>query len=170
MMNTQTFRMLPLAASLLAAMFTGCATYRTPGAGVNIGDLAKADFDIREAFKAEPASSFPARVAIARVQASGYYSKTNQCYGRGQFCVVTTRDAEPEAAFERISKLPQVADLALMNRLLLPATLQSNRDLRIAAATLKTDMLLVYTLRYGLQCGEHRYRSPGAAVPRFSTK
>lgn len=133
----------------LVLAITGCATYRTPGAGVNIGNLAKADADIRELFLVEPASPFPARLAVARVQASGYSSRTTQCYGSGQFCVVTTRDVEPEVAFERIAKLLQISDLALMNRLLLPGTLQSNKDLRRAAAALKADLLLVYSLDTG---------------------
>ena len=74
----------------------------------------------------------PARLAVARVQASGYYSRSNTCYGSGRYCVVTTRDIEPEAAFERLSKLPQVAGLALMNRMLLPGKLTSAKDLRQA--------------------------------------
>lgn len=145
-MSSIAFRLLALA--FLVAM-TACATYRTPGAGVNIGGLAKTDADIRELFGVEPAAPFPARMAIARVQAAGYTSKSNQCYGRGRFCVVTTRDVEPEAAFDRISKLPRIDGLALMNRLLLPELFESNKDLRLAAATLKTDLLLIYSFDTG---------------------
>lgn len=135
--------------ALLAILASGCATYTTPGAGVNIENLAKADTDIADLLKVEPAAPFPARVAVARVQASGYYSRSNTCYGTGQYCVVTTRDVEPEATYERLSKLPQVAGLALMNRMLLPGKLTSAKDLRRAAATLKTDLLLVYSLDTG---------------------
>src|SRR5437660_110244 len=77
-------------AALLAALSTGCATYTTPGAGMNIQDLAKADTDIADLMKVEPAAVFPARIAVARVQASGYYSHSNTCYGKGRYCVVTT--------------------------------------------------------------------------------
>jgi hypothetical protein len=127
----------------------GCATYTTPGAGVTLENLTAADADIADLLKVEPAAPFPARLAIARVQASGYYSRSNTCYGSGRYCVVTTRDIEPEAAFERLSKLPQVAGLALMNRMLLPGKLSSAKDLRQAGATLRTDLLLVYSLDTG---------------------
>jgi hypothetical protein len=133
-------------ATLLAA---GCSTYTTPGAGVNVENLARADVDIAELMKVEPAAPFPARLAIARVQASGYYSRSNTCYGTGRYCVVTTRDIEPEASYERLSKLPLVTGLALMNRMLLPPTFSSTKDMRQAAAALKTDLLLVYTLETG---------------------
>ena len=127
----------------------GCATYQTPGAGVTLENLAAADTDIADLLKVEPAAPFPARLTVARVQASGYYSRSNSCYGDGRYCVVTTRDIEPEAAFEQISKLPQVAGVALMNRMLLPGKLTSAKELRQAAATLRTDMLLVYSLDTG---------------------
>jgi hypothetical protein len=133
----------------LLALLAGCATYTTPGAGVNIENLSRADPDIAGAFTAEPAAPFPARLAVARVQASGYYSRSTSCYGGGGYCVVTTRDIEPEASYQKLSQLPLVAGLALMNRMLLPSKLHSTRDLRQVAAGLKADMLLVYTLETG---------------------
>jgi hypothetical protein len=113
---------------------------------MHLGDLAKADTDIADLLKAEPAAVFPARIAVTRVQTSGYSSRSNTCYGTGRYCVVTTRDFEPEASYERLSKLPLVSGVALMNRMLLPSNLRSMKDLREAAATLKTDMVLVYSL------------------------
>lgn len=128
---------------------SGCATYTTPGAGVTLEDLGRTDADIAELLKVEPAAPFPARLTVARVQASGYASRSNSCYGSGRYCVVTTRDIESEKTFEALSRLPQVAGLALMNRMLLPGKLSTAKDLRQAAATLKTDLLLVYTLETG---------------------
>ncbi len=138
----------PVSVGLLA-LLAGCATYTTPGAGVNIENLSLADPEIAEAFRGEPAAPFPARVAVTRIQARGYASRSNTCYGSGGFCVVTTRDIESEASYERLSRLPLVSGLALMNRLLLPANLQSGKDLRQVAAGLKADMLLIYTLETG---------------------
>jgi len=132
--------------AILLALAAGCATYTTPGAGVNLANLSKADPDIADLLKVEPAASFPARVAVARVQASGYRSRTSSGYGAGQFCVVTTRDVEPEASYEKLSRLPLVAGVALLNRMVLPADLTSAKDLRQGAATLKADLLLVYSL------------------------
>ena len=42
--------------------------------------------------------------------------------------------------------LPLVAGVAFLNRLLLSERLESTKDLRQAAATLKTDMLLIYSI------------------------
>lgn len=135
------------ACALLAALLApGCATYTTPGAGMSLGDLAKADWEIAELLKVEPAAVFPARISVARVQASGYYSYSNTCYGAGRYCVVTTRDVEPESSFDRLAKMPMVAGVALVNRVLLGERLSSAKDLRQAAATVKTDLLLVYSL------------------------
>jgi hypothetical protein len=141
-----------LAAILGTALASGCATYTTPGAGMNaagIQELASADSDITELMQVEPAAVFPARIAVARVQASGYQSRSNTCYGSGRYCVVTTRDIEPEASYERLSRLPLVSGVALVNRLFLPANLSSAKELRQAAAVLKTDMLLVYSFDTG---------------------
>jgi hypothetical protein len=135
-----------LIAGLAALLSSGCATYTTPGAGVSLQDLAGADTDIAELMKVEPAAVFPARITVARVQASGYHSRSNTCYGTGRYCVVTTRDVEPESSFDRLSKLPLVSGVALVNRMLLSTKLTSAKDLRQAAATLKTDMLLIYSL------------------------
>ena len=131
------------------ALVAGCAKYTTPGAGVAIPNLAQADADIGALLTVEPAAPFPARVAVARVQASGYASPSSRCYGAGRYCVVTTRDIEPEESFDKLAKLPQVAGVALVNRLLLPERLESTKDLRLAAATLKADMLLIYSLDTG---------------------
>lgn len=140
-----------LAALMCSAWLPGCASYTTPGAGVSIAGISKADADIGALLKAEPAAAFPARMALARVQGSGYASKTQQCYGHGRYCVVTTRDVESEDQFSRLGRLPQIAGLAPMSRLLLPADLGSLKDLRVAAAALKADLLLVYTLDTGFR-------------------
>jgi hypothetical protein len=136
-----------LAAVLAAGLTSGCAMkYTTPGAGMNVQDLARADPNIAQLMKAEPAAVFPARIAVARVQGSGYRSHSSECYGNGRYCVVTTRDIEPEDSYEKLSKLPLVSGVALMNRMLLSPELKSATDLREAAATLKTDLLLIYSI------------------------
>ena len=127
------------------ALMQGCASsYTTPAAGVNITELT--DDDIAELMKIEPASTFPARIAIARVQASGYISRTNNSYGSGRYSVVTTRDIEDESDFEKLSNLPMVGGLAPLSRLLLPPNLDSIKDLRLSAARLKTDVILIYSV------------------------
>ncbi|MCP3851781.1 MAG: hypothetical protein GY694_16325 [Gammaproteobacteria bacterium] len=123
----------------------GCATgYITPAAGVNVSTLT--DDDIADLMKVEPAGQFPARIAIARIQASGYESRTNNSYGSGRYSVVTTRDIEEEEDFKKMSTLPMIAGVAPLNRLLLSPSLDSIKDLRLSAARLKTDMLLIYSV------------------------
>jgi hypothetical protein len=127
-------------------MLAGCATYQTPGAGVSLANLSEADSNIAEIMSREPAAVFPARIAIARAQAPGYQSGSNYCSGEGRYCVVTVRDIESEEDFERIGALPMVAAVAPLNRIILPTVFNGMRDLRRAAASLKADLLLVYTL------------------------
>ncbi len=126
-------------------ILTGCAAkYVTPAAGVNLAAIN--DYSIEERFKTKPASPFPARIAVVRVQESGYYSHGNTSYGQGRFSIVTTRDIEKDEHFDKLSSLPDVAGLATLNRLLVPSQLNSVRDLRTGAASLHADMLLLYTL------------------------
>ncbi|UTA47223.1 hypothetical protein L1F30_13765 [Simiduia sp. 21SJ11W-1] len=127
-----------------AVLSQGCATYTTPAAGVNVSALT--DDDIAELMNVEPASSFPARIAVARVQASGYTSRTNSGYGSGRYSVVTARDIEDEADFERLASLAMVAAVAPLSRLLLPPELDSLKDLRVSAARLKADLILIYSV------------------------
>jgi hypothetical protein len=135
-----------IAGALLALALGGCATYRTPGAGVNLGEFSRGDADIAEIMKREPAASFPARVAIARVEQGGYSSHGADCFGKGRLCLVTVHEVETDADFEQLASLPQVAGSVPLSRMLLPEAINSVKDLRIAAASLKTDMLLLYSI------------------------
>jgi hypothetical protein len=49
-----------------------------------------------------------------------------------------------------------VGGIASMNRILLPSELKSTKDLRLAAASLKTDLLLVYSIdtRFNIESNE----------------
>ncbi|HWN93885.1 MAG TPA: hypothetical protein VNT99_02530, partial [Methylomirabilota bacterium] len=55
------------------------------------------------------------------------------------------KEVEDEADLNRVAKLPQVNGIIGLSRLLLPVKLQSDKDLREAAARLKADMVLMYT-------------------------
>lgn len=63
---------------LALPLLVGCSNYVTPGGGVSIMEIP--DEDIKELFEREPSSSFPARLAVARIQDKGYASKTNEGY------------------------------------------------------------------------------------------
>jgi len=138
------FRKLLTVAVCLCVMVSGCASYRTPARGAQLSALV-ADEDIGERLARKPAAAFPARLAVARVQDSNYQSYSNESWASGRFSVVINRDVETEKDFERISKLPMVQAVAPLNRMVLPARLDSERDLRLAGASLHADIVLAYT-------------------------
>ena len=130
--------------SLLLLCVGGCSiAYRTPGGGANLKLFA--DRDIREIFERQPSAPRPVHLAIARVQEPHYRSYSSRSHGQGRYSVVTVRDVEQEQDFERIANLPEIAQVVPLNRLLLPEKLESDMDLRRAAATLHADMILIYT-------------------------
>jgi hypothetical protein len=129
---------------LLLAFVSGCAHYQTPGGGVSIPAIT--DYDVADIMSRKPAATFPALMVVARVQASGYYSRSAYSYGTGNFSVLTTRDIETDDDFAFLASLPGVAAVGPLNRLLLPLDLRSTRDLRQAAAQLRGDIVLIYTI------------------------
>ena len=150
------------ASSIIALATTlGCASYTTPGGradfrsmGMGAGGTGEPltaaappsrDSVIESGFAKHPAARWPASVAVVRVQATGYRSPTAQTYGGGAYCVVTARDVEPAGTIESLAALPMLRGVAPLGRLLLPAQLQTDYDLRKAAADLHADMLLIYT-------------------------
>lgn len=125
-------------------LLPGCATYTTPGGAVSIPSIT--DTGIAEALAKQPAASFPAQLIVARVQAPGYQSYSNRGHGSGRYSVLTTRDIEEEGDFARLRAMPGVAGVGTLSRLLLPANLETAQDLRTAAAQLRGDIVLLYTI------------------------
>lgn len=136
-----------------ASSLVGCAKYIAPGGAASFRAMgitpeqqsAMTDTSIRDRMERKPLANFPARVAVARVQAPQYSSHTSQGWGRGSFTVVTNRDVEQKIDMDRIEALPMLAGVAPLNRLVLPERLDGVDDLRRAAASVQADMLLVYT-------------------------
>ena len=139
----------------ILVILTGCASYTTPGGSVQLSDLA--DADINDMMSRQPAASFPANISVARVQASGYQSYKVNSFGTGRYSVVTTREVESERDFERLGQLPAVAGVAPLNRILLPANLDSIKSLREASARLRADVLLIYTFDTSFHAGEQKF-------------
>ena len=109
-------------------------------------EIAEATDDHIRAMLGRPAlARFPARLAVARVQAANCRSCTSRAIGAGRFRLVVTRDVETEEAHARRAELPMVTGVAPLNRFVLPNRLDSDRDLRTAAAALRANMLLIYT-------------------------
>lgn len=146
-----------LLASALLAGLVGCASYTVPGGPAEMPALGAAKVDqaintdpnLRAYYDAKPLANFPAMLATARVQSANYQSRTASAYGGdrygGEFSVITTRDVESDDAIARLNKLPMVAGVAPLNRLLLSSSLKGDQDLRDAAARLKADVLVLYT-------------------------
>lgn len=140
---------------LSAIVFSGCASYTTPGGGVQLSNLA--DTDINDLMSKKPAASFPVNISVARVQAPDYQSYKVSSFGTGRYSVVTTREVESEDDFVKLSKLPKVAGIAPLNRILLPTDLDSVKSLREASARLKADILLIYTFDTSFHAGEQKF-------------
>ena len=86
-------RKLLLAGSvLLLAFVSGCAHYQTPGGGVSIPAIT--DGDVADIMARKPAATFPALMVVARVQASGYVSRSAYSYGTGNFSVLAVRSID----------------------------------------------------------------------------
>jgi hypothetical protein len=146
---------------LCGSLFTlvGCVAYAVPGKGANFHQLGmtpeqrdrQTDPSISDVLAKKPLASFPATVAVVRIQGSGYRNRTVQTYGDGKYCVVLTRDVEKPELMAQLAKLPLMANLEPINRLELPDVLNSDADLRNAAALLHADMLLIYTFDDDLQ-------------------
>jgi len=147
-----TYRVLML---LLVVILNGCASYTTPGGGVRLSSLS--DHSINELMAKEPAALFPANISVARIQAPGYHSYVLSSFGTGRYSVVTTREVETDQDFARLAKLPSVAGIAPLSRILLPVKLDSIKALREASARLKTDILLIYSFDTSFHAGEQNF-------------
>lgn len=140
-------------ALLLGITLSGCATYVTPGPRADFRTMGiepardQTDASIAERLARRPQATFPATIAVARVQGSGYsdrrgYRNTSK---QASFEVVTAREVEKESDFASIQKLPMIRAVVPLNRLVIPETPESERDLRLAAAGVQAELLLLYT-------------------------
>jgi hypothetical protein len=132
----------------------GCASYTVPGPAAQMqafgvvppGEREQlTDHQIRRELSLKPLATFPANLCVARVQGAGYRNGYGRAYGQGAYSVVTTREVETQEHLKRLAGMPMVQGVAPINRLLLPADLNSDKELRQAAAKLHTQILLIYT-------------------------
>ncbi len=130
-----------------AIVLCGCGTYIPPSGRADLSAVANPS--MQESFSAKPAAAFPAYIAAVRVQAPGYHNyytdESGGVYGSGRYSVITIKEVEDDADFERLQRLPNLGGLITINPLLLPRHLTSDAQIRDAAARLKADMVLLYT-------------------------
>ena len=166
-MNTNTKTRL-LFALLLIALLPGCTSYIPPGRRADLQQLApsapapqtapqtspdtnaNAPASAEQMLAAQPANSFPTGIVMVRLQApdyTNYYLEQNGGkFGDGRFCVVLTRELGEDAQYERMSKLPKVADVIGLNRILLPQRFDNLEQIRNAAARLSAGMVFLFTV------------------------
>jgi hypothetical protein len=128
-------------------LLAGCATYVPPGPKADLQVFAPPD--IQAGFAAKPSNPFPASIALVRVQSPGYSNHYLQqhggTHGQGRYSVIFAREVEEQSDLDRLPRLPQVAGVVSLNRMLLPERLDSDREIRAAAARLQADLVLLYT-------------------------
>lgn len=154
-MSRFAFRSLQLSCFVLLSGLVGCSHYVAPGRGADMGAMGltpearqqQTDFGMRGAFDRKPLAHFPAAIAVARVQAPEYRSRTAESWGRGSYSIVTTRDIEGDK-LDKLTRLPMIDGIAPIGRLsLMPMPVfKTDQELRYAAAQLQADMLLIYTI------------------------
>jgi hypothetical protein len=136
-------------------LLAGCgARYATPGRGAQLDlfgatadkQAAGTELGIAQVLDKKPLANFPASIALVRVQAPNYISLTARGWGAGQYTVLTTRDVERTEDVQRINALNDVRGVAPLNRLVIPQVLNSDYELRAAAARMHADILLLYTI------------------------
>lgn len=135
-----------LSAAVLLCI-NGCASYIPPGAKADLQAFAPPS--IRDGFAAKPTAPFPAGIVAVRVQAPAYNNHYLQLnggrYGDGRYTVIMTREVEEQAQFDRVTSLPKVSGVIGLNRMLLPARLDGDREIREAASRLQADLVFLYT-------------------------
>jgi hypothetical protein len=107
----------------------------------SIGDPA-----VIERMQVRPAASWPAGVAFARVQARGYRSYSGAGVDRGSIALVGANDLERETDAAAIAGWPSVRGVARLTPILVPASDRPFGALREGAATLRADILAIYTV------------------------
>lgn len=141
---------LPVAA---ASLLIDNASYVTPGGPADFRALGitpelqetLADPGIAALMDRRPAASFPASIAVARVQGRGYRSDTWRGSDVGVISLMGHFDEDLREHAERVAGLPMIRGIAPLNRLVAGEHLRTEEDLRKAAARAHADMLLLYT-------------------------
>jgi len=140
----------------------GCATYLTPGGAVNLQDVNRTDAADIAARRALP--HFPASFAVVRVQAPAYRSFSSAAVGDGRYSVLTAPELLTPEVLATLAKWPSVADVSALDPQPVPPRYDSLDDLRLAAAKIQADILLVYTINTAFTFGGHAY-PPLTAIP-----
>lgn len=139
---------------LVALFCAGCASYRTPGAAIALTQIERADaVEVAQ----QPAPQFPLKLGVVRVQAATYKSFSSASRHPGRFGVIDPQELLHETQLQDISLWPAVAGVAPLDPVLLPDRLDTLEDLRLAAAKMQADVLLIYTVETSFQTAEQKF-------------
>src|SRR3546814_13593871 len=115
----------------------------TPGGPAPLAELAGANAsDAAE----QPSPQFPLNLVAVRLQAADYRSLSTTGYGEGRFSVIAPPELLTPPQLQSLAQWPQIATAAIFDAALLPEKFDSLADLRLAAAKMQADVLLVYTI------------------------
>jgi len=158
----RTFLILPL-----LILLCGCGQYVAPGGRADFTKLGltqsqvanMTDFSVQEQLAKKPLVTFPANIAVVRVQAPDYNSYSYSDYAsttlRGAYSVITRHDIEKDEDFDALARLPKVEGVAPIKAILLDKKLNTDLELRNAAAKLNANLLLYYTLETAFRTETH---------------
>ncbi len=154
-------RNLFIVALLTALSSAGCASYTTPGGPARLAQIGG-----EEPVEAErqPSPQFPMHLVVARIQAAKYRSYTAAGLGQGHFSVIAAPDRPDGAERQAMANWPQLSGVAMLDPALLPPKLETADDLRLAAAKMQADLLLIYTVATVFQVDGHS-AAPAADLP-----
>lgn len=151
--SLRTHSLLTALICLAAISLVACdKAYTVPGGPADLTALgltpeakaAATDSRIQRAQDKKPLVTFPAILAIARVQAADFYQNGSNRW-HGAYTIVTVRDVEKQADFDQIEKLPNLAGVVALKQILVNPRAHDDEDLREAAAKLHANLLLYYT-------------------------
>ena len=142
---------------IAACVLTGCNSHVVTPAGADMRTFGLVESAytrktqttdaIAQALELKPLARFPATIAVVRVQSAAKHSSAGGVsYGRGAYRVILTPTVEKQEHHDALAGLPMVNGVVRLNRLVLGENLSSDKQLRTAAARLRADLLLVYTI------------------------
>lgn len=150
--------LLRLSCAIIASvLILGCSRHVVRPSGANMAAFGmvadpetrqwQTDHDIAQTLELVPLARFPTTLAVVRVQSAAPYSRSGGVsYGRGAYSVVLTPTVETEAHLQTMRELDQLSGVVRLNRLVLGQQLQTDKELRKAAARLHADLVLIYTI------------------------
>lgn len=135
-----------LIVAVAALALPGCvgSRYITPGGPAPIGEYTTRSVAARIAI--QPEALFPATLAVARVQASGYFSYSAEGVRRGSTTMVGPQDLEADGDQDKIRAWKGLKGLARLTPIVIPAGEDDLAAFREGAASLRADILALYTL------------------------